>query len=80
VGTHPLIIGFCKGIFNIKPPQPRYVFSWDPVLLINYIEGMGINDDLSLADLIKKLVCLLTLTKACRSSNICALDLDGMMR
>ena len=28
-GSHPLVIRFLKGVFNTRPPQPRYSSIWD---------------------------------------------------
>lgn len=77
IGATPIVTKFMKGVFNLNPPKPRYVETWDPAVLLSYIDGLGNNSDLSLNVLTKKLVCLLALTKASRSSDICALDLSG---
>ena len=29
VGQHPLVIRLLKGVFNQRPPQPRYTHTWD---------------------------------------------------
>ena len=29
VGTHPLVVRLLKGIFNKRPPVPRYTGSWE---------------------------------------------------
>ncbi|ODM91475.1 Integrase/recombinase xerD [Orchesella cincta] len=62
----------------MRTPQPRYTETWDPSILVSFIQKLDDNGKLSLPQLTKKLVCLLALTKACRSSDICALDINGM--
>lgn len=29
VGKNPYVICYMRGIFNIRPSQPRYIFTWD---------------------------------------------------
>lgn len=77
LGSLPLVTKFMKGSFNLKPPLPRYTSTWDPTIVLNYLDNLEHNDMLTLEQLTKKLVCLLALCKASRSSDLCALDLTG---
>ena len=78
VGDHPSVIRLMKGIFNSNPPRPKSNVVWDVSVLINYIRSLPPNADLSFDDLSRKLVCLLAVTCANRSSDIQTLDLSTL--
>ena len=67
VGNHPLVSRLMKGVFNSRPPQPRYAVTWDVGLVLNHIMSLGRNQDLSLKLLAYKLAALLALSNASRS-------------
>lgn len=75
VGEHPMVCQLLKGIFNSRPPQPRYSFTWDVSVVVEYIRGLGLNTSLSLKLLTQKLAMLLALTSAERSSELAVHDL-----
>ena len=75
VGQHPVITRLMKGIYNSRPPQPRYSSSWDVAKVTGHLRGMGPNPELSLKQLTLKLVILMALVEASRSSELAALDL-----
>ena len=77
VGKHPLVM---KGIFNRRPPQPRYALTWDVGRVLQHICSLGRNSDLSLKQLSHKLVVLLALSNASRASEIHALDIRYLSR
>ena len=69
VGKHPKVCALLAGIFNQRPPQPRYVFIWDVEIVLQYIrthwyDNSSFND----ADLTCKLTTLLALNTASRVS------------
>jgi integrase len=72
VGKHPMISQLLRGVFNRKPPKPRYLETWDVNIVLEYIKTMGI--DLSLKDLTLKLAMLLALTTVARTSELHKLD------
>ena len=76
VGKHPLISRFMHGVFNSRPPQSRYVFTWDVAL--KHIRSLGDNLSLSCKELTSKLATILALANASRSSEIHALDINYM--
>ena len=39
MGEHPIIARFLKGIFHIRPPEPRYSFNWDGNVLLTFLES-----------------------------------------
>ena len=58
VGQHPLVCQVMKGIFQKKPPLPRYSASWDVSKALIYIKSLGSNESMSLKQLSEKLVLL----------------------
>ena len=77
VGSHPLLSRLLKGMFNSRPPAPRYSASWDVSRVINYL-GTCRSDSLPLLALAKKLATLMALRNADRCSDLVALDRDHM--
>lgn len=65
-GNHPLVIRFMKGVFNIRPPTPRYTETWDVAPVLEKLRAMHPLHSLSLKDLTLKLVTLMALTQAAR--------------
>ena len=77
VGQHPLVTRLLKGVFNCRPPQPRYSQTWEVSQVLSYIKYLGPNEHLSLKLLSRKLVVLLALVLAQRCSDLCRLSLQG---
>ena len=61
VGSHPLVVRFLKGIFELRTPQPRCNETWDVYKVLHYFKHLGENSELSLKDLTFKLYALLLL-------------------
>ena len=80
VGKHPLVTRLMKGVFNRRPPQPRYSFTWDVGMVLEHVCSLGKNNDISLKQLSHKLVVLLALSNASRASEIHALDIRYLKR
>jgi len=76
VGQHPLVTRFLKGVYNSRPPAPRYSTTWDVNVILSHITTLPDNTDLDLKLLSYKLVMLLALTNADRCSDLAALDLN----
>ena len=45
VGQHPEVCSLVSGIFNNRPPQPRYIFVWSVESVINYIKTKWKNNE-----------------------------------
>ena len=75
VGKHPTICRLMQGIFNSRPPKPKYRSVWNVDTVVVHIQSMEPSDKLSLKDLSWKLVTLMALTNADRASDLHALDL-----
>ena len=47
-GKHPRICSLVSGVFNLRPPKPRYMFVWDVKQVLDFLqEKFGDNDQLS---------------------------------
>ena len=71
---------FFKGIFNIRPPKPKYSFTWDVGKVLCYLGSLPTNRKLNLRLLTLKLVMLVALVTAGRCSSLIALDLLHMKK
>ena len=74
-GSHPLVCQLLKGVFQLRPPQPRYATTWQVSKVVQYISSLGSNSNLSTKLLSYKLVGLLALTAPDRASCLAARDL-----
>ena len=75
VGQNPLVIQLLKGMFNNRPPKPRYSHTWEVSLVTTYLASLGSNRPLSLQQLSWKLAMLFSLTCPERVSALTKLDL-----
>ena len=39
VGEHPIIARLLKAMFHVRPPEPRYSFTWDVTVLLTFLES-----------------------------------------
>ena len=74
VGQTNTIKQLMTGIFNSKPPLPRYTETWDVDQVLKHLVNLEENNSLSLKVLSHKLVTLMALTSASRSSELHKLD------
>ncbi|XP_028166848.1 uncharacterized protein LOC114357436 isoform X2 [Ostrinia furnacalis] len=70
IGQNDTIKRFFKGVFKLRPSFPRYNFTWNPNVVLNYVETLFPNESISLQDLTKKLVILLALATGQRIQTI----------
>ena len=63
-----------KGIFNTRPPIPRYTSTWDVQTVLSYLESLGPSTNLSLKLLSLKTVFLMAITRPSRSIDLAHLD------
>ena len=79
-GTHPLIVRFLKGVFNLRPTRPRYVDTWDVSGVLKYLQKLSPVKLLSMKELTLKLVMLLALVLASRAQSLHLLDISEMIK
>ena len=75
IGSHSLVSQLPKGIFNLRPSEPRYSHTWQVSLVLDFLKSLGKNDDMDLKLLSFKIVTLLGLTARRRSSDLVKRDL-----
>ena len=75
LGQHPVVTRIMKRIYNSRPPKPKYTSTWDVTKVTTYLKDLGENRDLTLKQLTTKLVMLMALVQASRSSELAALDI-----
>ena len=78
VGKHPLVSRLLKGIYNRKPPQPRYSTTWDVAAVLDHIRSWGPTESLCRKKATLKLAMLMALANASRCSELHALDVQRM--
>ncbi|CAC5410794.1 unnamed protein product [Mytilus coruscus] len=66
---------FLKGIFNMRPPVARYIFTWDVGQVLKYLGSLYPLNDLSLKMVPLKSVALVALATAQRSQTLSSLNL-----
>ena len=64
-----------KGVFNERPPKPKYESVWKVDQVLTMFREDGGSASLSLQDLTIKKAMLLVLTRPCRGADLAALDL-----
>ena len=79
LGNLPLVSRFIKGIFELRPPQPKLCSIWPVSKVLSHFAGLEPSDSLSLKDLILKLTILLALTSAARAHALAALKLTSAL-
>ena len=67
---------FMRGANQTKPPSNKRGYIWDPEIVLEYLENLPMNDELTLAQLTHKLTMLLALATAQRTQTLKALNLD----
>ncbi|XP_072030413.1 uncharacterized protein [Amphiura filiformis] len=78
IGAHPWVIRFLKGVYNLRPPMPRYVDTWDVGKLLCTLRKLSPVSTLSLKHLTLTTVTLVAILLAARTQTLVALDLENM--
>ena len=65
-----------RGVFNLRPPEPKYTETWEVSKVTGFIKSWG--RSLTLKNLTRKLAMLLALVLAGRSSDLVRLTPLGM--
>ena len=67
-----------KGVFNLRPPQPRYSKMWDIGKVLLYLKGLGRNEDLTLQQLTLKITMPLSILAGRRLHTLHKLETSKM--
>ena len=79
VGQHPLVSRLMKGIFQEKPPRPKYTEIWDVSIVLSHLRSLSPVDKLSLKELTLKLIVLILLVSGQRGQIVHLLSIDHMV-
>ena len=74
------ISALLAGVYNIRPPQPRYTFIWDVKKVIDILATLNSPGELKVKDLTLKSTMLVALTLAVRASEIGFLDIRYLIK
>ena len=80
VGQHPIITRLVKGVFNVRPPIPRYSSTWDVQKVLKYLDSQGKQTPISLKALTLKTAFLLAITRPSRSADLSQLNITRIRR
>lgn len=78
VANDDRISRFFKGIFRLRPPQPKYNTTWDTSLVLNCLGQQYPNESLTLEKLTKKCVTLLALATAHRVQTLSKIIINNI--
>jgi site-specific recombinase XerD len=78
-GQHPYITRLMKGVFNKRPPVPKYTETWEVGRVLNTIKAFGDNRTMNTKQLTLKLAMLMALSSAGRSSELVSLSTKYMV-
>ena len=76
VGNLPLVKRLVKGVFQEKPPMPRYAKFWDVSQLLEFLKTLHPPSSLSVQCLGQKTLALLSLCSVCRVSSVSKLSAE----
>ena len=76
IGSHPLVSRFMKGVFQSRPPCPRYLTTWDVSVVLSHLRSLSPKEDLSFKEVTFKLTMLMALVCATRADTLHKLDLQ----
>lgn len=70
---------FLRSVSRSRPSQPRYNFTWDPLLVLNYLEKFFPHSSIPLSELSKKILMLLMLITGHRLQTIALIKTDSII-
>ena len=80
VGSHPLVVRLLKGVYNSRPPAPRYTHTWDVQSVLSVMQSCPPPPkELSDKQLTLRLVMLLALTGTTRADEVRKLSSVGLV-
>ena len=80
VGTHPLVVKFMTGVYNLRPSRAKYTHSFDVSKVLSYLKSLSPVSDISLKSLNYKLAMLIALTQASRAQSLSLITLTDMSK
>lgn len=78
ISNNDLITRFFKGVFRLRPTVPKYNITWDTNIVLNFLNNLYPNEELTLASLTKKCVTLLALVTAHRVQTLSKITITNI--
>ncbi|XP_077263344.1 uncharacterized protein LOC143898093 [Temnothorax americanus] len=78
IGQDDRVKKFCRGVSKKRPPKPKYNSTWDPRIVIDFLEKWTPNNELDLEKLSLKLVTLLALITGHRFQTLALIDVRNI--
>ncbi|KAI9550901.1 hypothetical protein GHT06_004520 [Daphnia sinensis] len=79
LGRNPLVVNLMRGVYNEKPPVPKYTATWDPSVVLMHLEvSANARNSLSTLQLARKASTLLALTSLSRCADLAAIQLRSI--
>ena len=78
IGSFASIKRFVKGVFETRPPRPRYTFIWDANIVLEYLRNFCPIKDMPLSYVTLKLVMLLALATAQRAQTLHSINVENI--
>ena len=79
-GNHPLVQRFLKGAFQTRPAFPRNTSTWDTSIVLTYLKTLHPPKEISLQNLIHKLVMLCALVTGQRCQTLHLMNLGKVRK
>ena len=76
LGEMPLVTGFMKGVYELKPSFPKYSSIWDVRTVLTYLKQTKPLNTCSLKDITLKLTMLLCLVTGQRCQTVHVMDMN----
>lgn len=78
VNDSELIPRFMKGLFNLRPPLPKYTFTWEVEKVLNYLSSLFPLESIDLKLLTLKVTALMALATAQRVQTLNSLNMNNI--
>lgn len=78
LGADDRVKRFFKGVFRSKPPTAKYDVTWDPGIVLSYLNSHYADDNLDLQKATKKLVTILALTTGHRVQTLSLIKIQNI--
>ncbi|XP_058795683.1 uncharacterized protein LOC131666787 isoform X1 [Phymastichus coffea] len=79
IGADEHISRFCKGVAKLRPPKPKYAFTWNVAIVLNYFKTLHPLEELTFSQLSYKTVMLLLLVTGHRAQTIASIKLENIL-
>lgn len=69
---------FLRGVYRLKPPNPKYDYTWDTNKVLNYVSDLYPYTDITLEALSRKTISLLAIASAQRIQTLSIIKLNNI--